>query len=78
MPVNRTCPHCGETKPFFLGEPKRACDDCRRAHFFQGSGEDGEYGDIIKRWNAQEDREEERDRLKREKELVERDQMRLL
>ena len=77
--IHKYCPTCKrEEAEYYFHSGCRSCIECQRTHYFQGNGEDGEYADIIKRWNAEDDRKEERERLKREKALIEKDQMRLL
>ena len=72
MPVNRTCPHCGETKPFLVGEPKRACDDCRRKFFATPTSSWDDYMERLER------RREARKKRKANRELVRRNQGNLL
>lgn len=72
MPVNRTCPHCGETKPFFVGEPERACDDCRSKFFATPTSW---WDDHMERLERQ---REARKTRKANRELVRRNQGKLL
>ena len=77
--VKKPCPICkNEEAVYYAFSGCRACLKCQRTEFFRGNGEDGVYGDIIRRWNAEEDRAEERALRKREEEIVKKYQMRLL